>query len=104
VSRAPQPFDGFFQVSGLQVHYNPAHPSGQRVTLVSTGGAAIDARHTYRVATTRSVAEGGMGYFRVWNHEAIVDSTGVTVAAGLTSYLSAHKTLTSAIENRITTR
>ena len=32
VSRAPQPFDGFLQVSGLQIRYSPSQPEGKRVS------------------------------------------------------------------------
>ncbi|MBV9849104.1 MAG: 5'-nucleotidase C-terminal domain-containing protein [Armatimonadetes bacterium] len=104
VSRAPQPFDGFLQVSGLQIKYDPAQPEGSRVALTTAGGGKIAADRAYRVATTRSLADGSFGYFRFWSKSDITEDTHTTVAAGLTSYLAAHRTLNVQIENRITSK
>jgi 5'-nucleotidase/UDP-sugar diphosphatase len=102
VSREPQPFDGFLQVSGLQVRYDPSQPPGKRVTLANALGVAIVATTTYRVATTRPIAEGSLGYFEIWDKSDILSDTGVSVAKSLGSYLAGHPTLTPAIEGRIT--
>ncbi len=104
VSRAPQPFDGFLQVSGLQIRYSPSQPEGRRVSLVAVGGSAVDAGKTYRVATTRPIAGGSLGYFQIWNQKDIADDTGIPLAKSLGEYLGAHKTITSTVEGRITTK
>ena len=104
VSRAPEPFDGFLQVSGLQIRYNPSQAAGGRVSLVGAGGGELDAGKTYRVATTRPIATGGLGYFQIWSQKDIAEDTGVSVAKSLKSYLAAHRTVTNTVEGRITTR
>ena len=104
VSRAPEPFDGFLQVSGLQVRYDPKQPEGKRVTLAGAGGGELDAGKTYRVATARPLAGGSLGYFQIWSKKDIADDTGVPLAKSLAAYLAAHRTVNSVIENRITTR
>ncbi len=104
VSRAPQPFDGFLQVSGLQIRYSPSQPEGKRVSLVGVGGGEVEAGKTYRVATTRPIAGGSLGYFQIWNQKDIAEDTGISLAKSLGEYLNAHKTISSAVEGRITTK
>jgi len=103
VSRAPQSFDGFMQISGLQIRYNPSQSEGKRVSLVGVGGSEIQAGKTYRVATTRPVAGGSLGYFQIWKSKDIASDTGVSIAKSLTSYLESHRTITNSIEGRIST-
>jgi len=104
VSRAPQPFDGFLQVSGLQVRYSPSQPEGRRVSLVGADGGEVDAAKTYRVATTRPIAGGSLGYFQIWGQKDIAEDTGVSIAKSLGAYLDGHKTVNSTVEGRISTR
>ncbi len=104
VSRAPEPFEGFLQVSGLQIRYNPSQPEGKRVSLVGAGGSEVDASKTYRVATTRPLSAGSLGYFNIWSQKDIAEDTGVSIAASLKAYLAAHRTVNSVVEDRITTR
>ena len=104
VSRAPQPFDGFLQVSGFQIHYSPSQPEGKRVSLNGADGGALDLGKTYRVATTRPIAGGSLGYFQIWSQKDIADDTGVPLAKSLGDYLSVHKTINSTVEGRIATR
>lgn len=99
VSRAPQPFNGFLQVSGLQVRISA---DGKKVSLSGAGGEISDQK-TYRVATTRPIAEGSLGYFQIWSKSDIVENTGQSVAQSLANYLASHKTLNAAVEGRITT-
>lgn len=98
LSRAPQPFNGFLQVSGLQVRIG----SDKKITLSSAGGELSD-KKTYRVATTRPIAEGSLGYFQIWSKSDIVENTGQSVAQSLANYLASHKTLSATVEGRITT-
>ena len=104
VSRAPEPFDGFLQISGLQIRYNPAQSEGRRVSLVGVGGSEVDAGHTYRVAVPRPLAGGSLGYFQILGQKDIAEDTGVSVSQSLSSYLAAHPTVNSVVEGRITTR
>jgi len=102
VSRAPEPFEGFLQVSGLQIRYSAGQPEGKRVSLVGVGGSEVDAGKSYRVATTRALAGGGLGYFQIWTSKDIASDTGTPLAKSLSSYLSAHPVISSTVEDRIT--
>ena len=104
VSRLPEPFDGFLQVSGLQIRYAPGQPSGKRVSLVGLSGGEVVASQTYRIATTRSLAGGSLGYFQIFDKKDISEDTGVPLSQSLASYLSAHKTLDVKTEGRITSQ
>lgn len=66
VSLAPKPNKGFLQISGLLVEYQLAAASGSRVRDVKLGKQALDSSATYSVAMPRTLATGGLGYFRVW--------------------------------------
>lgn len=102
VGHAPQPFAGFWQVSGLQVRYDPSQPEGKRVSLAGAGGSEISASSTYTVAMTRSEALGDLGYFRVWSKKDITQDTGISLSQSLLSYASAHNPLNVSGEARIT--
>jgi 2',3'-cyclic-nucleotide 2'-phosphodiesterase (5'-nucleotidase family) len=101
VSRLPQPFDGFLQISGLTIHYDLSQPAGQRVTQVMVDGASVDLQKSYRVATTHSIADGSFGYFSIWTPAAIVTNTRTTIASALATYLLAQRTLNVTLQNRI---
>lgn len=101
VSRAPEPFEGFLQVSGLQIRYSPGQPEGKRVSLVGIGGSEVDAGKSYKVATTRSLSVGGLGYFQIWTSKDITDDTGTSLAKSVSSYLAAHPVVNSVVESRI---
>lgn len=104
VSRAPEPFAGFLQISGLQIRYSAGQPEGKRVSLAGVGGGEVEASKTYRVATTRPIASGSLGYFQIWKQKDIAEDTGISLAASLKAYLAAHRTVNSIVEDRITTR
>lgn len=101
VSRAPEPFDGFLQVSGLQIRYDASQPEGKRVSLVGAGGSEVDSGKAYRVAMTRSLAGGSLGYYQIWSAKDISDDTGVPLSKSLSSYLAGHSTINSVVEDRI---
>lgn len=101
VSRAPQGFDGFLQVSGLTLRYDPSKPEGSRITLLKVGDSPVDATHAYLIATTHPVADGSFGYFRLWSPTDVVRDTHTTLASGLTAYLSAQRSINAPAANRI---
>lgn len=103
ISRAPEPFDGFLQVSGLQIRYRPGQIEETHVSLAGEG-SDLDAGKTYRVAMTRPISSGSLGYFQIWTQRDIAEDTGIPLAKSLGSYLSSHKTLNSVVEGRVATR
>jgi len=93
VSRIPLPFDGYLQISHMQIHYKANEPVAVRVASVEIGGSPVDLKRTYQIATTRPLANGSFGYFRVWDDKAVTKDTGVGIADCLTAYLNAHRSL-----------
>ncbi|MES2460564.1 MAG: 5'-nucleotidase [Armatimonadota bacterium] len=76
VSFAPQPSAGFLQVSGVRFSYDSGRDIGKRVVSATLDGKAIDAVKTYKVATTRPLANGQQGYFQIWDKDQIAQSGG----------------------------
>ncbi|MBC8141254.1 MAG: 5'-nucleotidase C-terminal domain-containing protein [Armatimonadetes bacterium] len=102
VSFAPQPSAGFLQVSGVKFSYNPGKPGGQRITVATlTGGAPLEAAKTYKVATTRPLANGQQGYFQIWERDQITGGTGKSLKVALDERAAKAK-LSGAVDGRIT--
>lgn len=102
VSFAPQPSAGFLQVSGLRFTYDPRREGGKRITATSVNGSPLEASRTYKVATTRPLANGQQGYFQIWDKDAIAGDTGKSLATALKDLGAARGgSLTPAIDGRI---
>ncbi len=101
VSLRPQASGAFLQVSGVRFSFDANKPAARRVFGVTVGGAALDPERTYTVATTRSLAAGQQGYFRIWAGKS-ADATGKSVADALRELAAAHKgALEAAPDGRI---
>jgi 2',3'-cyclic-nucleotide 2'-phosphodiesterase (5'-nucleotidase family) len=88
VSGCPKPSLSFLQVSGIKMVFDPARPSGQRVTSVTVGGLPIVAEKSYTVAMLNSMANGALGYWKVWSKRNIVSGTSsATSASAVESFL-----------------
>ena len=72
LSRLPLPSLAFLQVSGLTVNYDVTKPRDQRVIGLTSSSGAIQAEKSYEVAMPLVLAEGGSGYFQVWDKDSIV--------------------------------
>ncbi len=105
MSRIPQPFDGFLQISGFLVHLDPsAQTAAARIVAILPNGATLQPDHSYRVAVPHALAEGGLGYFQVWpDKKSWEQETNVSLATALTNYLKLHPTLNVPGTSRITT-
>jgi 2',3'-cyclic-nucleotide 2'-phosphodiesterase (5'-nucleotidase family) len=103
LSREPSPFGGFLQVSGLEIRFDASRPEGERVKIFGTGGVEIAPSKVYRIATTKSVAEGAFGYFKMWGKEDAVKSPddGATIAKAVTDYIAKHNDICPVVEGRI---
>lgn len=106
VSFAPQKSSGFLQVSGARFVYNAGKPGGQRVAGATVNGKPLEAGATYKVATTRPLANGQQGYFQIWDRKQNpATDTGKTLADALRGLAQARGgTLSSPPEGRITAR
>ncbi len=95
LSRLPGTNNGFLQVSGLKVKYNPGRSRNSRVTSVTVGAAALNAGTQYRVAMPLSLAKGGSGYFTIFDASNMAGSPGTqSLLDALTAYVSAKPSLT----------
>ena len=62
VEKSLAPKNGFLQVSGLTVDYDPSAPAGSRIMRISCGGEDLRDGGIYTVATNSYLAKGGDGY------------------------------------------
>ena len=103
VSFAPQASAGFLQVSGVKFSYNAAKPGGQRIGVATLStGAPLEAAKTYKIATTRPLANGQQGYFQIWERDQITGGTGKSLKDALTDRAAKTKGLSGAVEGRVT--
>ena len=90
VSIYPQPNLGFLQVSGIQFTFDPKKPAGGRVTSIKIGNAALNDTLTYTVAVTHSIANGALGYWKVWEQDRIVSRrANASIVSAVDAYLKA---------------
>jgi 2',3'-cyclic-nucleotide 2'-phosphodiesterase (5'-nucleotidase family) len=52
----------FPQVAGLNFVFDPGKPVGMRILSIAVGGAPLDPKKTYKLATNNFMADGGDGY------------------------------------------
>jgi 2',3'-cyclic-nucleotide 2'-phosphodiesterase (5'-nucleotidase family) len=94
LSNLPRPNAGFLQVSNLRVDYRSAAPAGQRIASVEVAGRPLEPAKNYRVAMPKSLAEGQMGYFRVFKGLKLEGTEPPTTLIGaLVSYVTDVKTV-----------
>lgn len=89
----PQKNLGFLQVSGLKFSFDSTQPKESRVASVAIGGKALDPDATYSVGVTSSLANGALGYFRVWDKDQITSVTKTSVAQAAANFLQANPKL-----------
>jgi 2',3'-cyclic-nucleotide 2'-phosphodiesterase (5'-nucleotidase family) len=94
VSSYPKPTLRFLQVSGLSFTFNPAKAQGSRVTKVTIGEDKLVPLNTYKVAVTRSLARGALGYWKVWSRNNIkAPDSPPTVVDAVSNYLKQNTSL-----------
>lgn len=68
----PLPNSAFLQLSGLEARFSRSAAPDKRVTNVVVSDAPLEDSRTYTVAMPSTLARGSLGYFRVWEREAIL--------------------------------
>lgn len=68
---------GALQQSGMVVRYDPHAPAGRRLVSGTVGGAPLDDRTSYLVATIDFLAQGGDGYASLSDGETLVTATDI---------------------------
>ncbi len=76
VSLYPQPNTSFLQLSGFEATFNKNAADGHRLTSITAGGAPVNNTASYLVAMPSRLAQGGYGYFKIWDKPDIVKSLG----------------------------
>lgn len=101
----PQKNLGFLQVSGLRFTFDPGKPQEGRVTSVRVGdGGAkpLAEDETYSVAMMRSLANGALGYWKIWSKSDIATPTQKTIPQAIDQFFSGRSTINYSTLNRIT--
>jgi 2',3'-cyclic-nucleotide 2'-phosphodiesterase (5'-nucleotidase family) len=96
VSLAPRKNQGFLQMAGVTVVYDPTQPENSRITDAKANGDPVKPDKTYVVAMPESLAHGALGYFKFWDDKGakpVVDAKGgkVTLFDALAARLKAGK-------------
>jgi 2',3'-cyclic-nucleotide 2'-phosphodiesterase (5'-nucleotidase family) len=95
----------FLQVSGMRYAFDPRRPVGDRVLEVSVGGAPLDPRRTYTVATNDYIANGGDGFSMLPATRRVIDASGGTLMASqVMRYVTTRGSVSPAVEGRIIRR
>ncbi len=104
VSIYPKKNLAFLQISGIAFVFDSAQKEGSRVIASTIDGKPISESKKYRIATTSSLANGALGYWRIWQKENIVEKTKTTLLQALQNFLSKKTVLDYSNLNRIKVR
>jgi 5'-nucleotidase / UDP-sugar diphosphatase len=98
----PQKNLGFLQVSGIKFAFDPGKPPESRVTSLTVGGSAAVDSQTYTVAMTSSMANGALGYWKIWSKSDFVPvSKPITIPQALDAFLAGKSSINYTNLNRI---
>lgn len=103
VTAQPRKSMGFLQVSGLKFEFE-AKGSGDRVRQVTVGDQPLAANRNYEVAVSKSLANGALGYWRIWSKDNIVRETKLSMAQSIEAFLSVEKSVDYSKTDRIIKR
>ncbi|MEM7424047.1 MAG: 5'-nucleotidase C-terminal domain-containing protein [Pseudomonadota bacterium] len=71
----------FPHVSGMTFSFDPARPSGDRVSGVEVAGTALDMAKTYRLATNDFMGGGGDGYAMFMGKPSVIEANAAELMA-----------------------
>jgi 2',3'-cyclic-nucleotide 2'-phosphodiesterase (5'-nucleotidase family) len=95
---------GFLQVSGLRFTYDPSQPPENRVTQVfigEKGNKQLQDTTVYTVAMTSSMANGALGYWKIWSKDDVDKPTETTIPQAIDQFLSGKSSVNYSTLNRI---
>lgn len=72
VSLYPSPNSAFLYVSGLSAEFKAVSDGSDRILSWDLGGVTPADEDEFRVAMPTRVAKGGLGFFTIWEKEAII--------------------------------
>lgn len=97
----PQMNLGFLQVSGIRFTFDPGKPQESRVTSVSVGNSPLSDSQTYTVAMTSSMANGALGYWKIWSKDDRARVTETTIPQAIDQFFSGRSSINYSTLNRI---
>lgn len=103
VSGHPRTGLSFLQVSGLRFVFDPAKAVGERVVSISVGGTPILPDKAYTVAVMSSLANGALGYWKVWSKRNVVSKgDSMSSAVAVQKFMTANPKINYSTLDRIT--
>jgi 2',3'-cyclic-nucleotide 2'-phosphodiesterase (5'-nucleotidase family) len=84
------PNTAFLQVSGLTVVYDPTKPRDRRLISLTSPQGAIQPEEQYEVVMPLFLAQGGSGYFQIFDKDNIVRRGTTGLADAIFQYLQAN--------------
>jgi len=91
----------FPQVAGLAFSFNPSRPAGKRIVNVTVGGAPLDLKKTYKVATNDFMSNGGDGYSMMTKAKRVGGAGEKLLTDIVSEYLSAKGQIAQQADGRI---
>jgi len=79
----PEPNTSFLQLSGFTVEFRGSGSAAGRILNVTVGGAPLEMSKTYTIAMPSGLAEGALGYFKIWDKSKIAKTLDITVEKAL---------------------
>jgi 2',3'-cyclic-nucleotide 2'-phosphodiesterase (5'-nucleotidase family) len=97
----PQKNSAFLQVSGIGASIDPGAEKDKRVTALRVGGSAVKDTATYTVAMPSPLANGALGYFKIWDKKAIDHDTNKTLGRAVNDFLAGVRSVGAKGEERL---
>jgi 2',3'-cyclic-nucleotide 2'-phosphodiesterase (5'-nucleotidase family) len=93
VQAYPTGSPAMLHLSGLTATFNAGAPTNHRVTRLSVRGNDVKDADSFSVAMPMSLAEGGAGYYNIWNGRSATRS-GFTLSGAVAAYIKDQGTIT----------
>lgn len=100
VSVSPTGSPAWLHISGATVVFDSGLKSGSRVTKLQIGGRDVQNSDSLRIVMPIGLAEGGSGYYKIWNKIAVTD-LGTTLTQTVVDYIRARREISPDTNARI---
>jgi 5'-nucleotidase / UDP-sugar diphosphatase len=98
----PKASGGFPQVSGLAIVADAGRPAGARIVSIKVGGAPLEDKRIYRIATNDFLARGGNGYTTFRDARVLLPANDSPLVANeVIAYIEKLGTVRTGVEGRI---
>lgn len=86
VQAYPTGSSAFLHGSGFQAQFNTQAPTNERLTLLRINGREVKDADSIRAAMPQGLAQGGSGYFTIWNADKATRAD-VTLSQAIGAYI-----------------